>query len=563
MNPSLEFALSFSRLTSLLANRPEAVDEQKEALREAAALAAHDALLLSVQELSFTVASRGSAEMAGSVGELIARLSAHSVREIELDAGVPAADLLGIARAVADAPSMNDEGLAFDGKVVALKSEHLRVKLGRGGFVRTRTPRSVPSFVAGPALTPDSVRALPARGMTPPKGSGVHRLTPPHSGVAPARATPSHTPPIPARKSTGPSIRDEQSGMIELAISNVHRLPASETGLFQQLRAGVPPKEATRLLDEIATFAEASALRDRHEALGRVLHELVRDEADTQDAELRRAIGLAIRRLSKPSLLKAVARLLPRHPDLKEDLTAIFVRVGAEAADVLIELVTAAESPTDRRAYLGALVKCRSAVPTLTHLLGDSRWFVVRNAADLLGEMQAVEAEGRLLETVSHAEERVRRSVATALGRLGTARALKGVAHLLADPVSQVRVHAATALAVSRGAYSATVLIRALEEEQDAEVQTTILAALGRTATADAVERLIAAAESDGGFFSISKTFRKKKTAAYRMAAINALAEADTQAAREAVLALASDRDRDIRQLATRLVAGRSLARSG
>ena len=107
-------------------------------------------------------------------------------------------------------------------------------------------------------------------------------------------------------------------------------------------------------------------------------------------AELRRAYTIGLRRLAKPTLVRGIAGLLPRRPELRDALHDVLLRLGPDGAEALIDLLTAADSLTDRRAYLAALVKCRDAVPTLIHLLGDKRWYVVRNTTDLLGEMRAV-----------------------------------------------------------------------------------------------------------------------------------------------------------------------------
>jgi len=211
----------------------------------------------------------------------------------------------------------------------------------------------------------------------------------------------------------------------------------------------------------------------------------------------------------------------------------------------LIELLTVADSKTDRRAYLAALVKCREAVPTLIHLLGDNRWYVVRNAIDLLGEMRAVEAENALTEVANHQEERVRRSAATALARLGTMRSIQVVQQMLTDAVVEVRVHAVQGLASVKSPRAVSVLARALDSESDQEVQAVIFAALGRQATEEAVARLIKAAESEG------RLFRRKPTAV-RLSAIQALAEANTPAALAALRRFADDKDRDVRDAAVR-----------
>ena len=220
-------------------------------------------------------------------------------------------------------------------------------------------------------------------------------------------------------------------------------------------------------------------------------------------------------------------------------------RFGPDAAEALIDLLTLSDSLTDRRAYLAALAKIRDAVPTLIHLLGDNRWYVVRNAIDLLGEMRAVEAESALLEVATHWEERVRRSVATAFSRLGAPRSIQAVEKMATDAVSEVRVHAVQGLGAVKSPRSVRALSRALDRETDPEVQAVILAALGRQATDEAVARLTKAAEPEGRLF-------KRKPTALRVSAVQALAEANTPAALAALRRFADDKDREVREAAVR-----------
>jgi HEAT repeat protein len=99
----------------------------------------------------------------------------------------------------------------------------------------------------------------------------------------------------------------------------------------------------------------------------------------------------------------------------------------------------------------------------------------------------------------------------------------------------------------ARGSRTAATLLRALEGETDVEVQISILTALGRVATADAVERLIKAAEPDGRLF-------KRKPVSFRVAAVLALGEARTPTALAALQVLATDRDKDVRDAAAKAV---------
>jgi HEAT repeat protein len=108
-------------------------------------------------------------------------------------------------------------------------------------------------------------------------------------------------------------------------------------------------------------------------------------------------------------------------------------------------------------------------------------------------------------------------------------------------------MQAAIGLSQHKQARQGVTLSRALDAEADEEVQLAILASLGRIATTEAVQKLIAAAEPEGRLF-------RKKSAAYRLAAVQALADAGTPEAIAALKALAEDKDRDVRELVGRLL---------
>jgi HEAT repeat protein len=552
------FPARFAELVYLLAHEPAATAEQERVLGEAVtALATSDASLTTTQ-LNVDLLDEGQSLDGVRLHELVMRMSAHSAHQIDFIARAPRAEILGVARILASDARPNDDGAAFDEQLVKLGATSVEAHLGRNGFVRTgsmtpsTSPRVATPFRPMPALdvTPRSsatiatpstnapVRPTPAnggRGVIAGAGALTLGAELPDAGVA------RRTPPIGA-----PSIRDESSRIIEGAIKTKSLAHMSDDELIEQLRTGVTPQNVMRLLDELVVVAEARAQENRWEVVARVFDTFVRTEtAAEQDPGLRRAYTIGLRRLTKPSLLRGIAGLLPRRPDLRDALHDVFLRLGPDGAEALIDLLTSADSLTDRRAYLAALAKCRDAVPTLIHLLGDGRWYVVRNAIDLLGEMRALEAENALLETVKHREERVRRSVATALARLGTPRSIQAVQQMMSDPVPDVRVHAVQGLGGLKSPRAVGVLSRALDDETDQEVQAVILAALGRQATDEAVARLLKAAEPEGRLF-------KRKPTALRVSAVQALAEANTPAALAALRKFAEDKDREVRDTAVR-----------
>ncbi len=317
--------------------------------------------------------------------------------------------------------------------------------------------------------------------------------------------------------------------------------------LFTKLDATQSVAAVSRMLDQVVELAESSARGQKPLVVADVMARIVSREAEKTNPEIKRAYAAAIRRLAKPTLLRAVATVLPRRKERAGEFLAVLSRTGEEGAEALIEELTAAQSMAERRTFFDSLVKLKAGVPALMHMLGDPRWFVARNAADLLGELNACDAEGPLSELLKHGDDRVRRAATNALGKLGTPHAAIALKRALKDTSSHVRATAAAGLAGRKGTKSAATLLRALESESDIEVQIAILNALGRVATPEAVQRLCKAAEPESRLF-------KRKAAAYRVAAVQALGEARTPAALAALQQLASDKDKEVREAAVRAV---------
>jgi HEAT repeat protein len=294
--------------------------------------------------------------------------------------------------------------------------------------------------------------------------------------------------------------------------------------------------------------AENAAREGKSNVVGDVFYFIVRREGSATREELKRAYSMAIRRMSRPALLRAVAHLLPRKRDRHDDYLAVLARTGEDGADALIDQLTQAQTTDDRRIFFDVLLHLQAGVPALIHMLGDARWFVARNAAELLGEMKAADAEEPLKQLLRHHDDRVRRAATNALISLESPTARKAVYDAVKDESPAVRMQAAAAISTRRDEKSAGTLTRALDDEVDAEVQLAIITALGKVATTEAVARLIKAAEPD------SRLFFKKKSTALRVAAVQALAEARTPAAMTALWQMLEDKDRDVRDAVQRLV---------
>jgi HEAT repeat protein len=548
------FTTEFARLLWQLTRDPRAIEEQKATLRRVMLAREPEGVEIELGALNIAiVAARGPnglPEAVSWLSELTTRMAAHAVRALHFGGQVPALEVLGVARALAAAPQLRDDGQAFDARIVALKLSAVSVAIGREGFVRQATPHGgVP--VLRSASPAGGVRAAAAR--VDGHSSLAERLKTP-SAPPPAvsfrgdvRTTPAAN--VPSARPLGTSgMKDESFEMMSREIARTE--PIQDLSALNKLLAEASAENAGLASGEALRAAEQRIQDgDWLAALGIVAALVKRDEPH-EDGEIRRTYMIVVRRLLTPHTLRGLALLLPHKRDLRDSLHAVFARSGESGVDTLIELMIAANTPGERRAYRDALAGCPHAAPMLGHMLGDPQWFVVRNAADLLGEMGVHEVDGKLVETLDHPDARVRRAATGALARIGTPRALHALQNMLRDNSADIRRQAALGLAAAGQRAAASDLIAALDKEEDSDVEHALLTALGKVGTPEAVDRLARAARP-GSLF-------KRRPSAPRIAAVNALGDAATPESIEVLRTLAGDRDKDVRAAVERALREKS-----
>jgi len=574
MDYSVTFARHYSRLVWLLLHETSNVDEQKATLRALVTVAKDGAVTLVSDGADVTANGHDVPGVLSGVTDVVRRMTAHGVREIVFDAGAAPAGILGSARILAADASVGDGGAGAEAKLTALGAASVRFTREP---VTAPTTAAPPVAVPAPAIAPPpseapavaaAVPVAPASAPPPPAAVPAPAAPTPAAAAAPAvpttepgalpdfgfedadvideealkdklRPTPRVTAAVPAAPSRAP----EGGGMFAQFAAS--RTPtASHRDLLAQLEQASGVNVLTQVLDDLVAIAESAARDARLAVVCEILCRVTRREPQIHEFEAKRAFVMAQRRLAKPMLLRAIVQELPHASDQRDAFIAVLTRAGEDGADALIEQIAAISGQNERRVYFDALLQLQAGIPTLIHMLGDARWFVARNAAELLGEMQAREAEPQLTELLKHTDDRVRRAATSALMRLGTSRAMQAIQDALKDGAPAMRMQAAAALVTRKDVKTAATLVRALEEEKDEEVQVAFLLALGKLGTPDAVQRLLKAVEPERGLF-------KKKAVGYRVAAVQALGEARSPEASEALKALQSDKDEEVREAAT------------
>jgi HEAT repeat protein len=518
------FATHFARLLSQRIREPDHVDAHNITLGE---LAAANSETVEIKWVDWHLGVGGEflPPTTPEMLELISRMAAHGIRELRFDPKTDRAHLLGTIWILSSTPAVGDGGAG------AMSQFRL---LGANTVHATSV---VASANAGPTVVPTP--AAPRRAVTTfeitPK-SMLDQLTDaldPVDVPAPSPAAPAAPKQVTTSADRPPAeyvpVRFQEQETADSLVSRFVNATATD--------------EIVKTLEAMASYSE---LRPKKlDETVTILLALIAGEPRLSAPDARRTFGVVMKRIGRSSIMRALAGAMATTPDRRDEYMRIFAYYGEPAADQIVEQLVTAESSKERRILFDALVELRRGIPALIYMLSDGRWYVARNAAELLGELRAVEAEQRLIWLLKHTDPRVRRSAAVALAKLQTSGAREALKGALMDESPDVRLAASHGLAADKDRGSVGQVLRALADEKDPDVQRTLLLALGKMGTPDAIEKLVEIAEPENRLF-------KKKPTALRVAAVVALAESNSVAALTAVRRFVNDREAEVRAAATK-----------
>ena len=415
-------------------------------------------------------------------GEVRIRFHAHGIGTVQVPAGVKPADLLAVVRLLAADPVGEATVESFVG----------RLPVEAALAIRVEGPRQLPK--SSDVRTLDHLSA-------PIGGAAMPPVTPPMMpGVAPSLPEP------------GTMVRRDQ-----------------------------PEHDPLR---EIEVQSDLAYRREEWDELLGLATEILRLEAAEGDESRRRRYSVTLRRVLPKSALQHIARAALSE-GRRVEATAVLKRMDADAVDALLELLTAAPTLAERRGYFTVLTKMETGTERIVHRLNHPDWFVVRNVAELCGELRLANAVRPLGEQAQHRDERVRRAVAGALCKIGSTETLEALRHLLNDVEPMVRLQAAQGIGGDWGRGLVMSIAVRLPEEVHADVLREMHLALGRVGTSEAVQVLRGAAAPAKGLLA-------RKSAAARLAAVEGLALAGGAAAAGALQELLGDADTEVRAAAER-----------
>ncbi|MFN2570551.1 MAG: HEAT repeat domain-containing protein [Gemmatimonadales bacterium] len=486
-----DFAALFARTLDLFRD-PTAKDEQKAQFRALAALLKSQAMIVAAENGRLVV---NGTPVGG--GTLLQRLEFHAVREITIPVDPPLAETFELLRLLAEQPGEED----------------IATRLRASGF--THIAVAIQASVIGVIEPP-----------------------PPPRAPMPLHDAPAAAPALARESSEEPAIVREGMGESS-AFSPAMAATRSPKELIAELLEKPGGPHAGDLLAVLGRQLETAMKHHRIAQALAIIVGIVRAEQQVTDATRRRQYSIALKRMYSKALLEAFAELA-NIPGDREDALLVLRRAGEDGVEVLLDLLVAAPTIEERRGIFMALTGMKEGTDQLVHMLGHHQWFVVRNVAELAGELALDDAVPALAQQLEHEDDRVRKAVALALAKIGSSAAAEPLRRALRDKSPEVRMQAALGVGGRKSSALAMPLVVAMEEEEDEGVERELMLALGRIGSAAAVQALIKFAQPGGRLFG-------RKPAGLRATAVEALRLAATPAAIGTLEGLTNDGDKQVR----------------
>lgn len=517
MTDGQRYLLLIARMLDLLRSKPGAVDETKEVLRSLWEMTVRRSWTVRLKDTDLVVEGAVVAADQPPMPLLISQMKVHGISEIQVAQGVSAKSLMYLLRALAGEQEGRDEGAGIE---ALLENSGVR-RIHVLGDVEVDIDKGQVQRVT------DEVRTPGEEAPTETDATGT-------PGTVDRDGPASSAPPV----------------SIDELIEQIRGDHVSLGTAAKRLRGLGAGPQLTSGLDALAGGVVRVVKGKRPEEAIEAILAVINQEKEASKEDVRICCGVALRRMLGSEVLKNFSALL-LDPLYIEDLLKIMSRAGTNATQLLLDLLVAAPTFAERRAYMTALRKLGEGTKNVIAMLNHHQWYVVRNIADLLAELGIEEAVPELGKVANHSDARVRKSVAVALARIGTPAAARHLHGSLRDEEREVRLTVAAELKGAGLSGLVMPIVNELEREEDPEIRQELCRALGRIGTPDAVRTLENVAQRKG------KMFAQQRPSGDRRAAVEGLVLAGGEVARKALIALTKDRDKEVRNAAEAGLASR------
>jgi hypothetical protein len=521
MPNATQYAAALARAITRLKESPEGGEAQKQAMRALVATSDQRPATLRFYDSILTLDETELDPSMPAFGFLAECLKGHGVQEIVIGRGADAAELLALVRGLADTPGQGriKERLRDAGSTRVMVISEQRDPLRRAPSV---------SQAFAKAALDDAV--LDEWNQFLKKGNQNERayaMPGVPESVQEALVQPPAPPPAPPQPGqTIPPLRTRAADPVPVAALPAVPTLAGVSPLalaVQDLQSDPYERDVLGRLTRAGKLIEDACAKDKAAEAIDALAEFARLEAAAQNEQARSPYAVILKRTLTRTVLTAVA---PYVLDGRRAARATIVlrRAGEDAVDLLLGLIASGASLPERVAY-GQVLRGMSGGPArLLRLLGRQEWQVVRNIAEVVGELLIEDGVSYLARLLDHDDQRVRRAALVSIARIGSPAAVEPVRHVLGNAPPEVKALVGGSMGGSHARAMVPLLAVAAEKEDRAELVRVYCLALGRIGTEEAVAALAALAEPGGRLLS-------RRSTSTRLAAIDGLKAAGAAAA--------------------------------
>lgn len=290
-------------------------------------------------------------------------------------------------------------------------------------------------------------------------------------------------------------------------------------------------------LQELIPLLRLNLVIENRALVLRAMVLLCRNATSQKFSEVRRAHALnALGQLATDELTDyLVATLLDRESDegTRNTLVNVLAFLSDKVVRRLMHLLAEESSASYRKILSDVLIRTgNAAVPVLQEHLFDDRWYVVRNAVVILGEIRSQDSLPHLTPLLEHRDIRVRRETIRALTKIGGQRAVNILLKAAESDNQELSRQALLSLGAIRAANAIPTLLKLIEQpdlsREAVDIKKDAIRALGEIRSSEAVVPLLK-------ILGRRSLFRRALNDELRAVAVAALGEIGDESARPAL----------------------------
>lgn len=508
------FAATLARAVDAM-RQNDAKEQQKAALRALVTLAAAGSATVRCYDGVLSVDDVAIDPALPHVGSLSARMVAHNIAEIAIGRGAEAAELFALLRGLAEGPygvPQVKERLR-DAKsqrvMVLLTNEDEPAKPRRDTISALFDEEQVGAPKVPEAAQrrskEDALDAWNALHASASPNSMMQEIDLGFTAEQQTQAAPAA--PLPAPSSSAPARQPDP----ELPIPADTELGRALMRIARSPHQGDVLERLTRFTEA----AQAAITAGQGADVIRALAMLVKLSVGAPEGTPANSYRITYRRVLSRDALLLLAPVM-KDPANATETAEVLPHAGTDAMDVFLTMLIEAENIRERRAYMNILRVMPQGREQIPRMLTHHQWFVVRNVAELVGEMRLEMAIPDLAKLLNHDDNRVRRTAAIAMVKIGTPPVMEPLRNALRGGPADLRATIASLVGSAHAAAFTPSLISLLETEEDPEVLKEICGALVRINSPEAIAALERATRQAKLFNRRAKLAREAAEAALK-----------------------------------------------